>query len=225
MKLTPVAPGLWELNAPLSIAGMHLGHRMTVAQLADRKLWLHSPVEYSRALAEELGALGEIAHIVAPSVMHDTYLEAWNAAQPQARFHAAPGLAPARTDLRFTDVLDDTPPPAWAGLIAQHVMRGMPRVNEVVFLHRPSRTLILTDLVFNLGPDMPFLSRVLLKLNDCDCKFAVSRLLKSTIKDRGALRRSLDHVLAWDFDRVIVSHGANVESEGKPRLREAFAFL
>jgi len=72
---------------------------------------------------------------------------------------------------------------------------------------------------------MPFLSRVLLKLNDCYCKFGPSRLVRSIIKDRAALRRSLDHVLAWDFDAIVVSHGASVKTGGKPLLREAFAFL
>ena len=225
MSLKTLGSGLWELNAPLSIAGMQLGHRMTVARLTDGTLWIHSPVAYSSALDAELVGHGSIGHVVAPSVMHDTYLEAWRAAYPRVRFHAPPGLAAARPDLGFSDTLTDVPDPAWADLLSQHVLQGMPRVNEVVFLHRPSRTLIITDLAFNLGPDMPLLSRLLLKVNGCDCRFAVSRLMKSTIKDRAALRRSLDHVFAWDFDRIVLSHGANVMTGGKAMLREAFAFL
>jgi hypothetical protein len=49
--------------------------------------------------------------------------------------------------------------------------------------------------------------------------------MKSVIKDRAALRRSLDHVLSWDFDAIIVSHGRNVPTGAKPMLREAFTFL
>ena len=225
MTLTPVAPALWELNAPMTIVGMHLGHRMTVVRLPDGQLWVHSPVEYSVSLAGELRTLGPVAHVIAPSVMHDTYLDRWIANRAAPRFHAAPGLAEARRDLKFTDTLGERPDRAWADVLDQHILRGMPRVNEVVFLHRPTRTLILTDLVFNLGPDMPLLSRILLKLNDCDCKFAASRLIKSTIKDRTALRPSLDHVLGWDFDRIVLSHGANVASGGKEKLRDAFLFL
>ena len=33
-----------------------------------------------------------------------------------------------------------------------------------------------------------------------------------------------DH-LARDFDRIVVSHGRNVETGGKTMLREAFVFL
>ena len=45
------------------------------------------------------------------------------------------------------------------------------------------------------------------------------------IKDRAALRSSFDHVLAWDFDAIVLSHGANLASGGRARLREVFAFL
>lgn len=225
MNLAPLAPDLWEMNAPLSVAGMQLGHRMTVAHFADGTLWIHSPVAHTPELDGELRRHGRVAHIIAPSLMHDTYLEGWFAAYPKVRFHGAPGFARTRPDLPFTDTLTDVTNNTWADVFDQHVLQGMPRVNEVAFLHRASRTLILTDLAFNLGPDMPFLSRVLLKLNDCDCKFGPSRLIKSTIKDRAALRRSLDHILNWEFDAIVLSHGSNVNRGGKPMLRQAFAFL
>lgn len=223
--MSPLAPELWELNAPMAVGGMHLGHRMTIARLPNGTLWLHSPVAHSAQLDAALARLGRLAHIVAPSVMHDTYLEGWFTAHPHARFHGAEGFAQFRPDLEFTDSLGDTPDPAWAAAFDQHVLRGMPRLNEVVFLHRHSRTLIVTDLVFNLGAEMPFLSRVLMRLNGCYCKFGPSRLIKFVIKDRAALRRSLDHVLAWDFDALVVSHGANVQTGAKAMLRDAFAFL
>lgn len=223
--LTPLAPELWELNAPMSVIGMALGHRMTVAKLPDGSLWLHSPVAHSPELSASLAKLGPAAHIVAPNAMHDTFLEGWFAAFPSARFHGAKGFAKFRPDLKFTDSLGDTAPTAWSAVFDQLMLRGMPRLNEVVFFHRASRTLILTDLVFNLGADMPLLSRVLLKINGCyDC-LAVSRLLKTTIKDRAALRTSLDKMLEWDFDRVVVSHGRNLDSGAKEALRLALAII
>jgi hypothetical protein len=101
----------------------------------------------------------------------------------------------------------------------------MPRLNEVAFFHRPSRTLIVTDLAFNLGAEMPLLSRTLLRLNGCYNCFAVSRLLRTTIKDRAALRASLDHIFAWDFTRLVLSHGHNLDTSAKDTLRLAFSFL
>lgn len=223
--LAPLASDLWEYDAPLTVIGMALGHRMTIAKLADGSLWLHSPAVHSPALAAELRQLGPVAHIVAPNAIHDTYLEGWFSAYPQAHFHGAKGFSKFRPDLKFTDTLGDTPPAAWSAEFDQLMLRGMPRLNEVVFLHRPSRTLIVTDLVFNLGTEMPLLSRVLLRINGCYNCLAVSRLLRTTIKDQAALRQSLDRMLAWDFDRVVVSHGRNLDAGAKDALRTALAFL
>jgi hypothetical protein len=225
MILQEFAPGLWEVNSWLKVAGVNIGHRMTVARLSRNALWIHSPVQYSGALELAFRDMGRLEHIVAPNCMHDTHLDGWFGAFPRLRFHAAPGLSRVRSDLDFTDTLSDAPDPAWADFFDQHLLRGMPRLNEVVFFHRSSRTLILTDLVFNLGEEESFLSRTLMKLNDCYCKFGPSRLLRTTIKDRRALRDSLDHILGWDFDGIILSHGANIPSGGKAMLREAFAFL
>lgn len=223
--LNQLHDGLWERDEALSVLGMSLGHRMTVARLADGSLWVHSPVAYSIELAAALGGLGAVAHIVAPNYMHDTYLEGWLPRYPGVRFHAPRAFHKVFPQFRLTDVLAETPHPAWSGSIDQHVIQGIPRVHEVVFLHRAARTLIVADLAFNLGPDMPWLSRQLCRLNGCYAHFGPSRMLKSVIKDRAALRRSLDHVLAWDFDRIVPGHGAIVEHRAKEKLREAFAFL
>jgi hypothetical protein len=45
------------------------------------------------------------------------------------------------------------------------------------------------------------------------------------MQDNAAVRASLDHILRWNFDRIIVGHGRNVATNGKRVLREAFAFL
>jgi hypothetical protein len=218
--------GLWEFNAPMAVLGLPLGHRMTVARLSDGSLWLHSPVAYSAELAAELARLGPVGHIVAPNYMHDTYLETWLPRYPGVRFHAPRTFHKVFSAFPTTDVLGETPAPAWADLFAQHVVQGAPRLHEVVFLHRPSRTLIVADLAFNLGHDaLPWLSRVLLRLNGCyDC-FTPSRTFKLIIRDRAALRASIDRILEWDFDRIVVSHGQNIETGGKDALRTAFAFL
>lgn len=223
--LTQLAPSLWECNAPMKFFGMALGHRMTVAKLSDGSLWVHSPVAFSESLAAELATLGPIAHLVAPNYMHDTYLEGWLPRYPGVRFYAPRSFHKVFPAFKITDRLDDSVPVAWSDVFTQHVVRGIPLVHEVVFLHRPSRTLIVADLTFNLGSEMPLLSKVLLKLDGCyDC-FAVSRVMKIVIKDRAALRASINHVLAWDFDRIVVAHGANIETGGQDTLRTAFAFL
>jgi hypothetical protein len=45
------------------------------------------------------------------------------------------------------------------------------------------------------------------------------------ISDRSAARDSVETILGWDFDRVIVSHGDLLVGAGRERVRAAFSYL
>lgn len=176
-------------------------------------------------LRAELAALGEVRHVVGPNLWHDECLSDFQAEHPAARFHAAPGLAAVKRDVRFGAELSDVPDPDWAGVLEQHLVRGMPRMNEVVFFHPASRSLIIADLAFNLGPEGPWWFSQLMRVYGAWGRFGPTPLEKWLMKDRAAVRASLARILEWDFDRIIVGHGRNVERDGKRVFREAYAFL
>ncbi|HEX2852883.1 MAG TPA: hypothetical protein VHO24_06575 [Opitutaceae bacterium] len=224
--LAPRPNGLWLHAVPYSVFGLRLGRQLVVAQLPGGGLWIHSPIPWSAALRAEVGRLGEVGHVVGPNRFHDECLREFQAEYPAAQFHAAPGLAADRRDIRFvSEPLSDLAPPDWRGTIDQHLVRGMPRFNEVVFLHRPSRSLIIADLAFNFGPDAHWLVKLLFRLGGTWGRFTPSRLERIMMKDRAAVRASIDTILRWDFDRIVVGHGQNIETGGKEALRSAFAFL
>ena len=56
-------------------------------------------------------------------------------------------------------------------------------------------------------------------------RFGPHRIVRFAIRDRAAARRSLERILAWDFERVVVSHGEVLETGGKRAVEEGFAFL
>jgi hypothetical protein len=92
-------------------------------------------------------------------------------------------------------------------------------LTEIEFLHRPSGSLILGDLCMNLGPERPFLSRAFARLDGVYKRFATARTIRLTVRNRRAARLSVEQMLEWEFDRVVVGHGDVVEFGG----REAFA--
>ena len=53
-------------------------------------------------------------------------------------------------DIAWSEVLSDQPASAWATDFEQHVIQGSVKAGEVVFFHKPTRTLIVTDMVFNI---------------------------------------------------------------------------
>jgi hypothetical protein len=102
----------------------------------------------------------------------------------------------------------------------------MPGLNEVFFFHPASRSLIVTDLAFNLSASGPAWNKLVFALVGVPWgRFAPSRFSRGMIQDRDAVCASLARVLAWDFDRIIVGHDTNIESGGKAALRAAFSFL
>jgi hypothetical protein len=56
-------------------------------------------------------------------------------------------------------------------------------------------------------------------------RFGPSKLDPLLIRDREAARDSLERILAWDFDRVVVAHGDVLENGGHAALREGYAWL
>jgi hypothetical protein len=209
------------------VVGFRYPTRMVVVRLGDGGLFLWSPVSYTEALGAEVSALGEVRHLVAPNSLHHLFLSAWRQAFPQARLHAAPGLRPRRTDLVFDADLDDEPPPDWAQDIDQVLVRGNRITAEVVFFHRPSATVIFTDLIQHFRSGWfsgwrAVVARLDLMIAD---EPSVPRKFRAAFTDRRAARTAVRRILAWPSERVLMAHGAPVERDGRALIRRAFRWL
>ena len=224
--LRPIAPELWVAERPLRFLGVDLGIRATVARLRDGGLWVHSPVALDPALRAAVHALGPVRFVVAPNLFHHRFVGAWGDAHPDARLHAAPGLPEKRRDLAFHALLGDAPPAEWAADLDQVLVRGAPIANEVVFLHRASGTLILTDLAFHLDAGCPFRTRLAARLLGVYGRLGPTWIARHLLfADRRAARRAFDRIRSWDFDRVVVAHGRVQDRGGKAALLRSYAWL
>jgi len=214
---------LWVLDKPFHIPGAELGVRMTVVRLKNGDLWVHSPVRTNPEERAAIDQLGRVAHIVAPSKVHHLFAPELKSCYPEARLYVAPGLAQKNRALLNSEPLTDRPPTAWGGEFEQVQLAGAPSVNETVFLH--SRTLIVTDLVFNYVDAEGFGTRLFLRLDGALGGLKVSRIMRLVLRDKAAARASIERMLAWDFDRIIVSHGEVLQSGGHEALKQACRFL
>lgn len=217
-----MADNVWEVSEPLKAAGLQLGHRMTVMKLGSGELVVHSPVRFSKALRDALLELGSPTWFIAPSRFHDLYWGEWFQAFPKARFAAVPGMAQDHPELPFTDVVSGGAN-FWGDELVAWPVRGMPRLNEHVFLHGPSRSLIVADLVFNVDADAQnLMGKLILRLNGIYRRPGTSRIFRGFIKDKTAWRESLQRIVSLGFDRTILGHGRNIggPSELEAILRE-----
>lgn len=219
--LRSVAEDLWVADSEMAVGGMPLGIRMTVIRRASGGLILHSPIEIDDVLADQLEALGPISDILAPNRLHHTYVFGADRRWPDATLWAAPGLPDKRPDLVFDQILGDSTPPALADTLETRLFAGCPMASEVVCFHARSRTLIVTDLVFNIHRTRSRFSRLYLRASGAWQRVAQTPLMRALIRDRDAAERSLDPIFAWDWDRLIMSHGEIVEHDAKPLLERA----
>jgi hypothetical protein len=222
--LRSLAPDVWVATHKLRFWGSPVVTRMTLFRLSDGSLFVIGPVPRTPELDREVAALGPVHFVVAPNRYHHLYAGAW-AQHPDARLYGAPGLAKKRPGLRFHGTLGSVAPPEWAGQLDQELVEGVPVTNEVVFFHRASRTLVVTDLFFNYPPAKSLVVRGIRMLEDCDGKFTVPRVVRLLTRDRRAFARSIERILSWDFDRIVMAHGTVVESGGHARAEEALRRL
>ena len=194
--------------------------RMTVLRLGNGQLVLHSPVPISHELREELDSLGPVGFIVVPQA-HGKFAAQASHGFPGAQLMAAPRPPWRRKSLSFHASLADQPPAAWAGQVESLLVLGF-RLHEVVLFHRSSRTLVLTDLCFNIQHSSSRVARLFFQANGMWQRFGPSRMIRQLVSDRPAFRRSLEHVLRWDFERIVPGHGNVIEHGGPAALRTAW---
>ena len=232
--LKPVAADVWIVDGPeirMRYFGVRLPFptRMTLVRLPGGGLWLHSPIEPDDALVERIAALGPVEYLVAPNTLHYWSIPAWHARFPQAQIHAAPGLVEqAKRELPPTRTLSADADVAWGGVIDQVLVTGS-LLTEVDFFHRPSRTLILTDLIENFeparvrSPVLRFVMRVF-GAADPDGK-APYDMQWSFRRNRDLLRRAALQMIDWAPERVILAHGRWYPQDGTAELRRAFRWM
>jgi len=117
------------------------------------------------------------------------------------------------------------PEPDFAGFIDELHIAGC-RLEETVLFVREARTLIVTDLVHNIGrPDDAWTKLYTRSMGFYD-RVALSRVLRWTaFSDRVCARKSLDALLALPFEGLVVGHGTPLAEDGPDALAAAYAWL
>ena len=223
--LHSIADDLWVAEQPLRYLGVALTTRMTIVRLTDGTLMVHSPIRLTDELQSAAASAGRVRFIVAPNRFHHLFVPDWQRAYPDAQTFCAPGLDTKRADLKFTAILGDDPPAAWADEMEQAFMQAFPPLNEIVFFHSKTRTLIFTDLLFNIARHDSAYSRFLLRLDGAFHGPAIPRSFRLLLHfKRVECVAFLHRLLSWDFDRAILAHGEIIDSGAKPAIERAWRF-
>ena len=198
-----------------------------------------------RSTVEQLG--NNVAYVSAMDFEHHIFLSEWSKAYPNAKLLGVEGLPEKRESNKET-----------AGSKFSHVWTkknketftvdpefdrefdyeyvGSHANKELVFCHKPDRTLIEADMMFNLpaneqysrskeGPTQGFLTRFFITFQSTvGTANWQKRFLwyAASASDRPDFNRSVKKINSWDFDKIIPCHGDVIESNGKGIFQKVF---
>lgn len=214
--MTPIADGVRTDTTEVRFLGLRVPATMTALRLSTGAWLIHSPIALTPERQAAVGA--PVSHLYSPNTYHHLRLGDWARAFPGARVHGPKGLVKKRPDLTI------------------HALHGAPidpdvvevpidgfALQEAVLFHRPSRTLVVADLLHNLArPDHGWTS-IYTSVMGFNGRVAVSRMIwAAAFRDKPAARRSIARVLELPFDRIIVGHGAPVTERPKEALARVY---
>jgi hypothetical protein len=216
---------LWLREYGVRLGGARFNARMTVIKLRSGAILVHSPCAFDDAVAAEVAALGEVAAVIAPGNLHWLHVRSWQQAFPDAATYVCPGVDERARDLRFDSVLGDDAPPLWAGELSQVALQGTRVMREVAFFHHASRTLILVDLIENFTATTPgtnLFLRMLFRGLGMWNRPRPAPEYRFAWGDKARVREGLERILAWDFERVILSHGDIITHDARQTVTRAW---
>ena len=200
---------------------------MTIVRFDNGDLLIHDPCEINGLIKREIDAIGEVRYIIAPGSYHHLFVTDFQQKYPQAETFLCPGLERKRPDINFDWILGNRPDHRWENVFDQVVVQGTKYMWEVAFFHKPSKTLILVDLLENIGDDFRHPTSLLLRFwwkvvyrmwNNP--KAAPEYQMGWGKKD--IVKKALNRILSWKPERIILAHGELVESNTQSVLTSAW---
>jgi Domain of unknown function (DUF4336) len=224
------AENIWIVEGPdVRDMGIMFTTRMVIVKLTDGSLWVDSPVPVPFDTLSNISKLGSVRYIIAATPRHVWRLETWHTLFPGAQLWVAPTtpFTLKKGNLPYAGILSDTPEQGWADDLEQLTFRGSPFLKEVLFFHKSSHTMILDDLIQKhvLKKNHP-IGNALLKFEGVTSPAGgVGLDIRLAFINRSMARQSLEKLLSWDFDKLIIGHGSCIEKDAKTYVEKAFSWL
>ncbi|MEM7556358.1 MAG: DUF4336 domain-containing protein [Cyanobacteria bacterium P01_A01_bin.84] len=223
---------IWVAEQPLKFFGLEVGARMTLIRLRNDEIVVISPINLDDITINQINNIGNVTNIIAPNLFHYTFINNCKNLYPHAKLWAVPGLKAKQPEI----LVDETINIEENNLFNEieyilidgfQVFLGteISLVNECVFFHPDSKSLILTDTAFNFDDSFPLITQFTARIIGSYNQLRPSYLEKLATKDKQLVQKSVTKILNWDFHRVIVAHGTIVEKDAKKQLKEGYEWF
>lgn len=233
----------------------NLANHISPVRLQSGTLAVFSPTPLTPLVKSTISSLSPganpVSYLVAPDLEHHMNLSAWHAAFPSAHIIGPEGLAEKRaaqngsdksvtlvpfgTIFTAKDKLATTVTAEFDAEFACEFVDAHPN-KELVFVHKPSRTLIEADLLFNLPASEQYSKAGVDPTTGWPSKLACSlqgtrgtalwqkRVLWYLLSknDRPGFGESVKRINAWDFVNLVPCHGDTFVGDGKTVFEKLF---
>ncbi|KAF2792562.1 hypothetical protein K505DRAFT_307458 [Melanomma pulvis-pyrius CBS 109.77] len=213
-----------------------VGGRGTIVRLQSGALAVFSPTALTDEVKQKVAEMGQVKYIAALDIEHHIYLGPWSAAYPTAQVIGPEGLPEKRAaqkneDVPFAHVFTKANPltaidPEFDSEFSYEYVYAH-KNKEIVFLHRPTKTVIQADLIFNYPATEQYsktgisaTSGILTKIFGALTNTTGNGQRRAiwygiSSGDRTGFSNAVKNIYKWDFDRIIGCHGDVIETNGK----------
>jgi hypothetical protein len=215
---------IWVTERPIWFSGVRLRSKTTVVRLAGGALWVHSPCAPTEEICAELDKLGEVRWIVVPNRFHHLQTPAAAARYPRASV-VGPKSAQARnSQVRLTMSADD---PAYIRAtpdLSSIPLQAAPFLDETVFFHAASGSLIAADLLMSACARDHWTWRTAARIWGRYEKVGTPPDVRLRVPASRAVAESIAQMRALPLERILVAHADAITERPAEQLAEAWSF-
>jgi len=215
---------IWATQRPVWFGGVRIRSRTTIVRLAGGALWVHSPCPPTDEACAALDALGEVRWIVVPNKYHHLQTPATAARYPKALVVGPKTVQARNPHVSLTMATDD---PAYLRATSELTaipLGGVPFLDETVFFHAASGSLIAADLLISACARDHWTWRMAARIWGRYGKIKTPPDVRMKTRANPAVAESIAHLRALPLQRILVAHADPITDRPAEQLAEAWDF-
>ncbi|HEY6727948.1 MAG TPA: DUF4336 domain-containing protein [Polyangiaceae bacterium] len=219
-----VPDSIWVTERAVWFGGVRLRSRTTVVRLAGDALWVHSPGAPTDEVCAGLDALGEVRWIVVPNRFHHLGAPATAARYPKAVVVGRKSAEERNPHVSVSLQTDDAAYVEATPELASIDLKGVPFLDETMFFHAATGSLIAADLLISACARDHWTWRFAARIWGRYEKAGTPPDVRWSTRASAAAAESIARLRALPLQRILVAHTDPITEQPAQTLADAWDF-